>query len=103
MECVIGECNFSSNLHTQRDLKELNTGYQSAHRTQLGHVPTQNWQSGVGPDGVGPDGVGPDGVGPDGVGEGGRRGLRIADTHLPREGRATAEHAGRARAGAGRD
>ena len=42
-------------------------------------------------------------VGPDGVGEGGRRGLRIAVTHLPREGRATAEHAGRARAGAGRD
>ena len=40
---------------------------------------------------------------PDGVGEGGRRGLRIAVTHLPREGRATAEHAGRARAGAGRD
>ena len=28
-------------------------------------------------------GVGQSGVGPDGVGEGGRRGLRIADTHLP--------------------
>jgi len=48
-------------------------------------------------------GVGQSGVGPDGVGEGDRRGLRIADTHLPREGRATAEYAGRARAGAGRD
>ena len=28
-------------------------------------------------------GVGQSGVGPDGVGEGGRRGLRIAETHLP--------------------
>ena len=37
-------------------------------------------------------GVGQNGVGLDGVGvEGGRRGLRIADTHLPREGRATAK------------
>ena len=36
-------------------------------------------------------GVGQSGVGLDGVGEGGRRGLRIADTHLPREGRATAK------------
>ena len=42
-------------------------------------------QSDVGQSDVGPDGVGPDGVGLDGVGEGDRRGLRIADTHLPRE------------------
>ena len=35
-----------------------------------------------------------------GLGEGGRRGLRIADTHLPGEERKTTKHTGRARAGA---
>jgi hypothetical protein len=33
-----------------------------------------------------------DGVGPDGVGDGGRRGLRIADTHLPGEERKTTKY-----------
>jgi len=46
-------------------------------------------------------GVGQSGVGPDGVGEGGRRGLRIADTHLPGGERKTAYWKGRC--GAGRD
>ena len=41
-----------------------------------------------------------DGVGLDGVGDGGRRGLRIADTHLLGEERKTTKHTGRARAGA---
>ena len=40
-------------------------------------------------------GVWKSGVADRGVGEGGRRGLRIADTHLPGEERKTTKHTGR--------
>ena len=72
----------------------------AAHgRPRAGRVPRdgEDWRGRVAVGG----GVGQSGVGPDGVGEGGRRGLRIADTHLPGGERKTAYWKGRC--GAGRD